>query len=105
MNDQPIKLSNFSLYSGDIITLNNSSPLLVEIIDGEKIRLRKIDKNEYLAEHSIKMFNRPLKFTSKFDKSLVFAVKNNDRGEISLQTNNEYLKTSKKDFHLSSQEK
>jgi energy-coupling factor transporter ATP-binding protein EcfA2 len=109
MNNQTVKLSDqLSLYSGDIITINNSCPLLVEIIDEQKqkIKLRRVDKNEYLVERKLtKTFSESLRFAGKFDKSLVFTVKNNDRGEINLQTNNEYLKTSKKDFHLSPEER
>jgi predicted GTPase len=107
MATKPIKLSaELFLYSGDIITINNSNPLLVEVIDSEVIKLRNVKESKYLIERKLtKTFSESLRFAGKFDKSLVFAVKNNDRGEISLQTNNEYLKTSKKDFHLSPEEK
>lgn len=47
-NNQPIILSDsLSLYSGDIVALNDRF-FLVEIIDNEQIRLRKINENSYL---------------------------------------------------------
>src|SRR5690349_19842 len=89
---QPIKLSdNFSLYSGDIITLNHSEPLLVEVLDNEtkSIKLRKIDKNEYLYK-SRNPF-KSLDFSEKFEKGLIFAVENNDNNEISLKSSDKHL--------------
>jgi hypothetical protein len=83
MATKPIKLSaELFLYSGDIITINNSNPLLVEVIDSEVIKLRNVKESKYLIERKLtKTFSESLRFAGKFDKSLVFAVKNNDRGE------------------------
>lgn len=66
---QPIKLSdNLFLYSGDVITLNHSEPLLVEVIDSEnqKIKLRKIEVNQYL--HQSKTPFKSLGLSGKFEK-------------------------------------
>ena len=52
MANTPLKLQdNFSLYSGDIITINNSNPLLIEIVEDQTIKLRNIKDNKYLAKN------------------------------------------------------
>jgi hypothetical protein len=99
--DQPIKLSNFTLYSGDVITANDSIPLLVEIVDSKQkiIRLRKLDLNEHLCKSRV--FTKLLSFTSKPNKALVFFINENDKG-ISLKTDKgEYLNPKKDGFCLS----
>jgi hypothetical protein len=92
---QPIQLSDqLSLYSGDVITLNNSSPLLVEVLDNEKIKLRKLDKSEYLYK-SKGLFTKainPLRFSSDTKKfSVFFITKEINNNKVSLQTNDKYL--------------
>ncbi|CAG8493854.1 12947_t:CDS:10 [Cetraspora pellucida] len=55
MLDEPIKLQdNLHLYSGDVITINNSNPLLVVADDADKqtIKLRNIKDNKYLKENN-----------------------------------------------------
>jgi hypothetical protein len=103
MNNQPVKLSDqLSLYSGDVITINNSCPLLVEIIDEQKqkIKLRNVKESKYLAKHSYtRLINKSLKF-AEFDKSLNFIAKKNDNGKVSFQTADKYLDLNDDKFSL-----
>jgi hypothetical protein len=106
-NKQLIKLSDqLSLYSGDVIILNNSEPYLVEVIDNQSIKLRKVDKSDkYLAEHSYtKLINKSLKF-AEFDKSLVFIVKEDRNGQVALQIGDKYLDLDNQKLHLSPEDK
>src|SRR5689334_7504617 len=115
MLNKPIKLSeNTYLYSGDVITINNSNPLLIEIIANQTIKLRDIKDNKYL-DFSLRLLSNPkrlkvsnpkLKFLTGFENALTFTVKKDDNGRMSLQTNDNYLGWSNnKDFYLSSEEK
>jgi hypothetical protein len=93
-NNQPIKLSDqLSLYSGDVITLNNSNPLLVEVLDNQSIKLRKFDKNEYLSKRNFieRKVRKSLDFSASFEESLTFTIKSNNNSQISLQTADKYL--------------
>lgn len=103
MTHQPIKLSeNLSLYSGDVITLNHSEPLLVEVIDEQKIKLRKIDTSKYLYQS--RNFLKPLRFSSKTDKALIFILRA-DNNRVSLQAeDSKYLEIDDKKSSLSVQE-
>src|SRR5690349_15841479 len=100
MINQPIKLSdNLSLYSGDVITINNSNPLLVEVLDNEVIKLRNINDNEYIYKSKFPL--KPLGFTDNFDKASSFIVKiNNDT--VSLQVGDKYLEIDGKKLSFSS---
>jgi hypothetical protein len=108
MLNQPIKLQdNLHLYSGDIITINNSKPLLVEITDNKEIRLRKIKDNKYLSQNKGFLGNplsKSLKFSGDFKDALIFTIISNN-GKISLQTGDKYLEPSNKKIYLSSEEK
>jgi hypothetical protein len=108
-NNQPLQLSdNLSLYSGDVITLNNSNPLLVEIIDNQSIKLRKLDVNEYLYK-SKGLFTKainPLRFSSDTKKFSVFAITQSNNDKVSLQiSDNEYLDFDNNEFSLSPEKK
>jgi predicted GTPase len=104
INDQPLQLSNdLSLYSGDVIIPDNSSPLLVEVIDKQSIKLRRIDKNEYLYK-SINLLKRtinPLRFSSDTKKFSVFAIAQSNDNKVSLKTDGKYLDFDKNEFSLS----
>src|SRR3954452_13430619 len=98
MVNQPIKLKdNLYLYSGDIITINNSKPLLIEIIDDQIVKLRSIKKNtvfpkdNYLSRKKMTFDKSVLDFSTDFKNALTFIVKKNDDDKISLQADNEYL--------------
>jgi hypothetical protein len=111
MANELIKLeNNLYLYSGDIITINNSSPLLIEIITDQTVKLRNVKDDNYLSKNSkiLKKFlgkSNLLKFSTNFDNALIFTVKKNDNSKISLQENDKYLELDNKNFHLSSEEK
>ncbi|CAG8560042.1 1356_t:CDS:2, partial [Paraglomus brasilianum] len=98
---------------GDVITINKySSPLLVEVInDKDKtIKLREIKDDKYLSKNKIKNFlsksKESLNFSTNFKNALIFAIKQNDDGEISLQRKNKYLELNdNKEFRLSSKER
>jgi len=106
--NQPIKLqNNLSLYSGDIITINNSNSLLVEVISNSIIKLRAIESDKYLVKHKIRgFFSNSLKLAGNFEEALIFAVRNNN-GKISLVTDGKFLDWDGKDkkFRLLSEEK
>ena len=109
MVNQPIKLQdNASLYSGDIITINNSNPLLVEVISdsNQTIKLREITSDKYLAKHnSFGSFRNSLKFAPDFEKALTFDIKQNNESKIGFQVNDKYLELDDKKFRLSDKEK
>lgn len=104
MKSEPIKLQdNLYLYSGDVITINNSSPLLVEVTDAEDqtIKLRKIKNDKYLS----KKFFSSLSFSTDFKDALIFTIKN-DNDKITFQADdNKYLKLDGKNLSLSSKER
>src|ERR1043166_2299382 len=103
-NQQPIKLQdNLYLYSGDIITIDNSDPLLVEIIDDQTqtVKLRSVKKNKYLSG---KIIGSSLDFSSDFENALIFTIEKND-SKISLKASDKYLKLDNKDFRLLSEVK
>src|SRR5205814_8323586 len=113
MVNEPIKLKdNLYLYSGDIITINNSNPLLIEIINDQDqiVKLRSIKKNavfskdNYLSRKKMTFDKSLLDFSTDFKNAFTFIVKKNDDDKISLQADNEYLKANKKNFHLSSEQ-
>jgi len=109
--NQPIRISeSLSIYSGDIITLNNSEPLLVEVVDEEKqeIKLRKVTENKYLYKSkSILIFKKPLKFCDDYDKFSIFIIKKNEQNKIRLKEayKKEYLNFDKGEFYLTNEEK
>src|ERR1700722_17155845 len=108
MVNKPIKLQgNFNLYSGDIITINNSNPLLVEVENEENqtIKLRNIKDDKYLKKSFFSKINKSLDFSADFKDALVFTVKKNKDDEISLQRKDKYLELDDKEFRLSSEEK
>ncbi|CAG8476342.1 10310_t:CDS:10 [Racocetra fulgida] len=102
------KQNNFNLYSGDIITINNNNPLLVEVDDAENqtIKLRNNKDEKYLSKKFFSISRKSLDFSTDFEDALIFTVKQNSNGEISLQTNDsKYLKSEGKNFRLSSKER
>jgi hypothetical protein len=105
-NNRPLQLSNsLSLYSGDIITINNSNPWLVEIIDNQSIKLRKLDKSEYLYK-SKGLFTKAinsLRFSSDTKKFSVFAIAQGNDDKVSFKTDGEYLDFNNDKFSLSPQ--
>jgi hypothetical protein len=111
MVNNPIKLqNNFNLYSGDAITINNSDPLLVEVINDkdQTIKLRNIKNDKYLSKNGSfgSFFSKSkLNFSTDFESALVFTVKQNDYDKISLQTDDKYLKSDGKNFSLSPEER
>src|SRR4051812_23899642 len=111
MKSEPIKLQdNLHLYSGDVITINNSSPLLIEITADQTIKLRDIEDDKYLNEDnklSIKklLSKSKLKFSTNFESALVFTIKKDNSGKIGLQAGDKYLKSDSKNFSLSSKER
>ncbi|CFW93322.1 protein of unknown function (AIG1 domain) [endosymbiont DhMRE of Dentiscutata heterogama] len=115
MVNEPIKLeNNLNLYSGDIVTINNSNPLLVEVDDAEKntIKLRNIKDNDYLSKKTNKsltnLLSKSRSFSTDFENALIFIVKQNSDGRMSLQRKDkkdEYLEVNDKKFYLSPEEK
>ena len=56
--NEPIKLqNNLHLYSGDVISINNSYPLLIEIVDDQKqiVKLRDVESNQYLSRKKMSL--------------------------------------------------
>jgi energy-coupling factor transporter ATP-binding protein EcfA2 len=106
MVNKPIKLQdNIYLYSGDVIIINNSSPLLVEIDNADKqtIRLRSIKDDKYFKKN---FFNKLLSFSTNFENALIFTIRQNESNEISLQTDGDKcLKSKDKKFSLSPKER
>jgi len=113
MVNQPIKLQdNLSLYSGDVITINNSNHLLVEVISEQVIKLREIKSDKYLSKSKMRNplpnARKSLSFSAKFEKALIFTVKSNNNGKISLHTDNKYLDLDSENddkFYLLTEEK
>lgn len=104
VNNEPIKLqNNVYLYSGDVITINDSSPLLVEVITDQTIKLRNIKNDKYLSKTK-KPFSKSLNFSTDFENAPIFTVKK-DNDKISLQTDDKRLKANDKGFYLSSKER
>jgi hypothetical protein len=108
MVNEPIKLQdNLYLYSGDVIKINHSNPLLIEIENAENqtIKLRNIKNDKYLLKKSFSMHSK-LGFSTNFKNAPTFTIKGNNESKISLQRKDKYLELDDdKEFRLSPKEK